>query len=178
MVAYIRDLTRAESQRLSRLLKRSNDVVMVRRAQVIAFSGQGMRPREIAKNLRLHEEYVRELIRRFNAGSFEAIEPGKPTGRPSTILPEQEALIVETALSRPKDLGLPFTVWSLRKLAQYLVKKKVVKTIAIASLSAMLARHDVTYRRTKTWKESNDPEFVAKKNASRRSTRARRSADS
>ena len=48
-----------------------------------AFSGQGMRAREIAKQLHLHEEYVRELIRQFNEGGFEALRPRKATGRPS-----------------------------------------------------------------------------------------------
>ena len=38
-------------------------------------SGQGMRAKEIAAQLLLHEEYVRELIRQFNDGGFDALRP-------------------------------------------------------------------------------------------------------
>nr|WP_246002626.1 helix-turn-helix domain-containing protein [Allorhizocola rhizosphaerae] len=38
-------------------------------------------------------------------------------GRPCRISGEDEAFIVATANARPIKLGLPFTHWSLRKLA-------------------------------------------------------------
>ncbi len=71
MCLYVRDLDVAESRQLSRILKSSRTVTYMRRAQVVAFSGQGMRVQEIASRLYLHEEYVRELIRRFNEASNE-----------------------------------------------------------------------------------------------------------
>ena len=65
MCSFVRELTVTEGQQLSRILKTSSDAVLLRRAQVIAFSGQGMQAKHTAKQLHLHEEYVRELIRRF-----------------------------------------------------------------------------------------------------------------
>ena len=59
MCLYVRDLTRAESIRLSRWLRRARSVVTMRRAQILAFSGQGMRACQIAKPLRMHQDYVR-----------------------------------------------------------------------------------------------------------------------
>ena len=70
MCLYVRELTFAEGRRLTRVLKTTKTAAYLRRAQVVAFSGQGMRARAIAGRLYLHEEYVRELIRRFNAGGF------------------------------------------------------------------------------------------------------------
>ena len=99
---------------------------MLRRAQVVAFSGQGMQAKHIAKQLCLHEEYVRELIRRFDAGSFEALKPKRRTGRPRDLEPEEAAQVVEIATMRPKDFGLPLTTWSLRKLADFLVARRMV----------------------------------------------------
>ncbi len=83
MCLYVRELTLAEGRRLTRVLKTTKTAAYLRRAQVVAFSGQGMRARAIAGRLYLHEEYVRALIRRFNAGGFAALRPRNPAGRRS-----------------------------------------------------------------------------------------------
>lgn len=171
MCLYIRELTRCEGRRLSDILKTSRSAVMLRRAQVVAFSGQGMRASSIAEQLHLHEEYVRELIRRFNEGSFDALRQRKRTGRPRELEPEEVALVIEVATGRPKDFGMPFTTWSLRKLTEFLVSRRMVAKTSANMLGRVLRENRVTFQRTKTWKESNDPEFAAKKNASRHSTR-------
>jgi hypothetical protein len=41
-------------------------------------------------------------------------------------------------------------------------KDRPVTTISRERLGQFLANHDVTFQRTKTWKESNDPERDAK----------------
>ena len=171
MCLYVRDLTAAEGQRLSKILKTSRSAVMLRRAQVVAFSGQGMRASEIADQLHLHEEYVRELVRRFNEGSFDALRQRKRTGRPRELEPEEVAQVIEVATSRPRDFGMPFTTWSLRKLTDFLLSRRMVAKTSANMLGRILRENGVTFQRTKTWKESNDPEFAAKKNRSRRSTR-------
>jgi transposase len=174
MCNFVRDLTSAEGQHLSRILKASTNAVMLRRAQVIAFSGQGMQAKYIGKQLHLHEEYVRELIRRFDAGSFEALKPKPRTGRPRELEPEEVAQIIEVATMRPKDCGLPFTTWSLRKIADFLVRRRIVSKTSANMVGRILRENGITFQRTKTWKESNDPEFAPKKNESRPSTRKRR----
>ena len=174
MCSFVRDLTAAEGRQLSRILKSSTNAVMLRRAQVIAFSGQGMQAKHIGEHLHLHEEYVRELIRLFEAGSFDALRPKPRTGRPRELEPEEVAQIIEVATMRPKDCGLPFTTWSLRKLADFLVARRVVSKTSANMVGRTLRENGITFQRTKTWKESNDPEFAAKKNGSKRSTRKRR----
>ena len=176
MCVYVRDLTGHESRRLSRGLRESKNATYLRRLQVVAFSGQGMRAKEIAERLYFHVEYVRELIRRFNAGSLDSLKPRKSTGRPREHTPEEVSLIVEVASTRPRLLGLPFGVWSLRKLADYVVDEGIVRKTSHSSLQRILKENAITCQRTKTWKESNDPEFDAKKNASSASTRGRRKA--
>ena len=67
------DLTGAESRRLTGWLRNSRNGIQMRRAQIIAFSGQGLRVQEIAANLEMNEEYIRELIRNFNDEGFDAL---------------------------------------------------------------------------------------------------------
>ena len=173
MCVFVRELTESESAQLSQILKKSMSAVLLRRAQVVAFSGQCMRAKKIGEHLHLHEEYVRELIRRFNEGSFDSLRPRKASGRPRELEPEAVAQILEVATSRPKDFGLPFTTWSLRKLADFLVARRIVAKTSANMVGRILRENNVTFQRTKTWKESNDPQFASKKSASRRSTRKR-----
>lgn len=174
MCRFVRELSDRESVELSQILKGSKSAVLLRRAQVVAFSGQRMQAKVIAAFLHLHEEYVRELIRRFNEGSFTALRPRPRTGRQRELEAEEVAAVVEVAASRPKDFGMPFTTWSLRKLADFLVRRRLVAKTTANMLGRILRENGVTFQRTKTWKESNDPDFAAKKKRSSGSMRRRR----
>jgi hypothetical protein len=60
------------------------------------------------------------------------------------------------------------------KLRDQLIKWRVVKEISHEQLRQILKRANWSLQRMKTWKESNDPDFDAKKNESSGSTRRRR----
>ena len=92
-----------------------------------------------------------------------SLDPKWAGGRPRLITTEDERFIVETAKARPETLGRPFTHWSIRKLRAYLADNPSrVVAIGRERLRQLLARHDITFQRTKTWKESNDPDRDAK----------------
>ncbi|SEE24644.1 hypothetical protein SAMN05428939_7863 [Streptomyces sp. TLI_105] len=63
----------------------------------------------------------------------------------------------------PTLLGKPFTRWSIRKLADHL-RRNGARPIRIGreALRCLLTRHGITFQRTKTWKESPDPDIDAK----------------
>jgi transposase len=164
MALSVRSLTETEGNRLLHIMRHSRNAVAVRRAQVLIMSDQGSTVQEIAQQTLMHEEYVRELIRRFNAEGLALLRERPKTGRPVEFMEELQAEIVQVALAPPKLLGRPFTVWSLEKLREYLIATKVVKTISIETLRTILHSHGAKLQRTKTWKESNDPAFAVKKN--------------
>lgn len=180
MCLYVRSLTIAEGQRIQRILRRGTNRTVIRRAQVFLMSDQGSRVQEIAQMTLLSEEYIRELIRRFNSGqSKELLEAPRHPGRPRIFSEEMKAEIAEVAMAPPSLLQQPFTRWSLQKLSSYLKKTRQVPQLSLESLRQILAEKGVRLRRTKTWKESNDPAFERKKKGSRGSTTgARRRATS
>ena len=109
------------------------------------------------------EDRVREMIHRFNELGMRSLDPQWAGGRPRQITTDDEAFIVATANARPETFGQPFTRWSIRKLAKFLGDndERVVK-IGRERLRQLLADNDITFQRTKTWKESNDPDRDAK----------------
>ncbi len=76
---------------------------------------------------------------------------------------DDEDFVIPTATTRPSKLGQPFTRWSIRKLAAYLrkVHGRVIR-IGPEALRRLLRRRGITFQRTKTWKESPDPDRDAK----------------
>ncbi len=174
MCVHARTPNTAESKELGRWLKRPRSAVQMRRGQLISFSAQGMRVQEISTTLHLHEEYVRQLIRQYNEEGLAALRTRARSGRPPTLTAEDESVVVEIAKMPPRAFGQPFNQWSLRKLTDCLVGRGMIPKVSHVTIGKVLDQHKVTYQRTRTWKESNDPDFASKKNASTDSTRGRR----
>lgn len=166
MCVYVRELSADEGMRLKLYLRKGKDPVTINRAHVVLASAQGMRVPEIARRYHYSRKWVRYIIHRFNDEGLEAIFPRYAGGRPPAFTEEQKARIVEIALSRPADLGLPFTRWSLSKLQEYLVREEVVESISIEWTRRILLRAGITYQRAKTWMHSSDPLFEVKKTGS------------
>ena len=99
------------------------------------------------------------MIHRFNEIGLRALDPNWAGGRPRRISPDDERYIVTTATTRPGQLGRPFTHWSVRKLADYLATNDVRRVhIGRERLRYLVRRNDISFQRTRIWKESSDPD--------------------
>lgn len=164
MCLYVRDLTTREGQRLQQIVRKDRNRIRVRRAQVILASAQGSKVPAIAARLYFSDQHVRTIIKAFNAEGFDALIPQYGGGRPPTFSAEQRSLIIEYAKCPPDLLGRPFKRWSLEKLREFVIAEKVVASISVETIRQMLKDARVRLRRTKTWKECNDPKLRSKKN--------------
>ena len=161
----VRDLAPQEGQKLLQIIRRgTGSVVRWRRAQIVLWSAQRMSVQQIAEIAFTSEDRVREVIHNFNADGFDSLAPKYAGGRPATFTLPQRQQIKKFALSRPQDHGLPFSTWSLSKLAEFLVAEGVVDDISHEGLRVLLREEGVSFQVIKTFKQSNDPDFEAKKN--------------
>jgi transposase len=161
----VREVSNEEGNRLLGIVRRSSgSVVTWRRAQMVLLSIQHMDVAQIAKVTFTSADRVREVINNFNEDGFDSLYPKYAGGRPPTFtLPERQE-IKKVALSRPADHGLPFSTWSLAKLAEFLVAEGVVDDISHEGLRVLLRKEQVSFQVIKTWKASTDPDYEAKKN--------------
>src|SRR4051794_37668689 len=163
-----RRLSDEEGQRLLRIVRRgepkaARSVIRYRRAMVVLASASGNTVPAIAGLVAADEDTVREVIHRFNELGMRALDPRWAGGRPRRISAEDEGFLIATATTRPGRLGQPFTHWSLRKLVGYLADNpRRIVCIGRERARRLLADHEITFQRTKTWKESPDPEREAK----------------
>ena len=159
----VRRLSDDEGRQLQRIVRRGGggtdkSIVKWRRSMVVLASAGGNTVAAIARLLQTSPDRVREMIHRFNEQGMASLDPKWAGGRPRRITTDDEVFIVTTATARPESVGLPFTRRSLRKLAGYLAENDLRRVvIGRERLRELLARNDITFQRTKTWKESNDP---------------------
>ena len=161
----VREITNVEGNKLLSIVRRgTGSVVRWRRAQIVLWSAQGMDVPQIATIAFTSEDRVREVIHNFNADGFDSLAPKYAGGRPPKFTLPERREIKKIALSRPQDHNLPFSTWSLSKLAEFLVAEGVVDDISHEGLRVLLREEGVSFQVIKTWKQSNDPDFEAKKN--------------
>ncbi len=161
----IREIANEEGKRLLAIVRRSSgSVVTWRRAQMVLLSAQGMDVEAISKVAFTSPDRVRDVINNFNDDGFDSLYPRYAGGRPPTFTLPQRQAVKKIALSRPIDHGLPFSTWSLTKLAEFLVAEGVVDDISHEGLRDLLRTEGVSFQVIKTFKQSNDPDFEAKKN--------------
>jgi transposase len=160
----VREIDDDEGQRLVRIVRRgTGSVVTWRRAQMVLLSAQGMNVAAIARVAFTSDDRVRDVIRNFNADGFGSLYPKYRGGRaPKFTLPQRRE-IKKIAKSRPGEHDLPFSAWSLSKLAEFLVAEGVVDDISHEGLRALLREEGVSFQRIKTWKASKDPDYAVKK---------------
>jgi len=153
-----------EGQKLKRMKQQLTNAVNCRHARIILLSRGGCTNRQIAEHCGCTPTWVRKVIHRFNRAGIEAIcwyPYYCSRDGPRKFLADIVEQICEVALSPPKRL-IGMGVWSLEKLRQYLVEQKIISSISLEWLRQLLRRYRICWRHTKTWKESNDPQFWSK----------------
>jgi transposase len=158
----VRRLNDEEGRQLQQIVRRGGksdrSIVKWRRAMVVLASAGGNDVATIARLVHTSPDRVREMIHRFNDLGMRSLDPRWAGGRPRQITTADRALIVKTAGTRPTKLRLPFTHWSIRKLAEHLASRKGRKVrVGRERLRQILIAEGITFQRTKTWKESPDP---------------------
>ncbi len=157
---FVRELAPHEGQRLKRLSKQSKLASTRQRAMILLASNTLMSAPEIARMLLTDESYVRKVIHDFNRHGFDSLRPRFRGGRPRRISIDDEQRIVAVAGARPDMLGAPYTRWSLAKLSRYLRGQGI--EVSPAQLGRILARNGISLQRTRSWKQSPDPDYEHK----------------
>lgn len=128
MALRLRELTEEERKTIERLVHaRNTPVGKLKRAQIIWLASQGELTPEIAKQVQVSERMVRNRLHRFNEQGLPGLEEAPRSGRPVTYTLEEVSNIIQTALSRPQDLGEPYATWTLDRLVDYQYRIKGIR---------------------------------------------------
>ncbi len=161
----LRRFRRGEKRLLnSKLRDRKLPVWIAQRYRIVALVYAGLSILAAAHHLSCAKETAYRWIAEFNRCGFRLFDrSSNPAGRPSQLTRRELALLYHIAQKRPTDVGRPFTNWSMTKLQDYLVKRRRFPNVSPEWLRRLLRRAKISWQRTKTWKQSHDPQFREKK---------------
>jgi len=159
-----RMLRPGEKLKLKHMKRQLTNSVNYLHARIILLSRGCLNNRQIASNCGCTQTWVRQIIHRFNCGGIDAITWYPyycARDGPRKFFAYIVEQVCEVALSPPKRL-IGMSVWSLEKLREYLIEQKIIPSISLEWLRQLLRRCKVRWRHTKTWKDSDDPQFWPK----------------
>jgi transposase len=164
----LRRLTGAERQLLRAKVKDLSLPARIhQRYRVVDELRQGRSVGEAAARAGCHFTVAYDWLHRFNDTGFDRFEQvTNPRGRPPILRATQLRELVDVALSSPLERGLPFTTWSVAKLATYCRRRRLLPAISDEWVRRVLRREGLSAQRIRTWKKSTDPAFDTKKNES------------
>jgi transposase len=178
MTIRVRAVSEEEREALGRMA-RSHTLCagLVRRAQIVLHALEGLKAPEIGARMNLGGVTVRHWLKRFNARGLEGLDEDVRSGRPPTYSAEQRSAVINAALTRPADLGLPFASWTLDRLVAYLSEQGIA--MRRSRISEIFIQEGLKWRHEETWFGARvDPEFARKRGRSSNSTRQHRRAAS
>lgn len=164
----LRPLTRSERTRLAAKVRDLKLPTRInRRYRVIAEVRRGCSVHEAAERAGTNLQSAYDWVHRFNASGFRTFEAvSNPRGRVPIITTAQLQRLVEVALSSPRAFGLPYSAWTVPKLAAYCREHKLIPPFCDEWVRRLLRQAGLSAQRIRTWKTSSDPRFGPKALAS------------
>lgn len=125
----------------------------VDRAMIILYSNEGKSLDQIIALTRKSRPVISKWRKRFHKYRIEGLKDAKRSGKPKTITPEQKALVVEKACTKPEG---GYTNWSQQRIADEV-------GISQSKVFQILKRADLKPHKIEYWcGKSRDPEFEHK----------------
>jgi transposase len=136
---YVVKLTSKERQKLLAIVgKGQNKALVIRRAHILLKSDEGRTDEQIAGMLYCESDTVRNVRKRFSEDGLEGALEDKPGPAPARSLDaHQEAYLIALTCSRPPAGQAR---WTLKLLAEQLVKDGIVESISPETVRLMLEK--------------------------------------
>lgn len=154
---------------LEKLYRTTREARLRTRAQMVLLAAeQRLSAAEIAEIVRASEETVRRWLKRYLAEGVEGLRDVPHPGAPRKVTEEYRELLVQVVRRRPRSLGLPFSVWTLRRLADYMAEQTGIRVEHETTVRLHLKAAGIVLSRPQHTITSPDPEYALKKRRSKR----------
>jgi transposase len=138
------------------------------RAQMVLLAAERrMTAAEIAEIVRASEETVRRWLKRYLAEGVEGLRDTPRPGAPRKVTAEYRERLVHAVRRRPRSLGLPFSLWTLRRLADHMAERTGIR-VEYETVRLHLKAAGIVLSRPQHTITSPDPEYALKKRRSKR----------
>jgi transposase len=148
---------------LEELYQTTKDVRLRTRAQMMLLAAEkGLTAPQIAEIVRDDEQTVRRWMKRYMAEGIEGLKDAPKPGNPGKVTAEYEEKLLAAVRRRPRSLDLPYSSWTLQRLADYMAEATGLRVEA-ETVRLHLAKHEIVMSRPQHKISSPDPEYLVKK---------------
>jgi transposase len=155
-------------QELDELYRTTKDVRLRTRAQMVLLSGeQGLVAGQIASIVRQNDQTVRMWLKRYQAEGIPGLYDEPRSGAPGKVTESYKEKLIQTVRQRPRSLGLPYSLWTLSRLADYMAQATGIR-VHEKTVRHHLQAADIVLSRPQHKISSPDPEYQVKKRRSKR----------
>ncbi len=150
-------------ERLETLYRTTRVVRLRTRAQMVLLAvEQRLAAPAIAVIVREDEETVRRWLKRYRAEGISGLQDRPLPGSPGKVTPAYQEALLAAVRRRPRSLGLPYSLWTLRRLADYLAEQTGLR-VSYETVRRVLAAAGIVLSRPQHTISSPDPEYAVKK---------------
>jgi len=108
---------------LAKLYRTTRDVRLRTRTQIVLLAAeQRLTAPAIARIVREDDQTVRTWLKRYLREGIEGLKDRPMPGAPSKVTPAYVEQLLQAVRRRPRSLGLPYSLWTLQRLADYLAQ--------------------------------------------------------
>jgi transposase len=163
----IPELTAEELAAVDTLYRTTRAVRLRTRAQIVLLAGeQRLAAPTIAAIVREDEETVRRWLKRYRAEGSAGLQDRPMPGAPGKVTPAYREALLAAVRRRPRSLGLPYSLWTLRRLADYLAEQTGLR-VSYETVRRVLAAAEIVLSRPQHTISSPDPAYAVKKRRSK-----------
>ena len=141
-------LNENELSEIEESLQKSQKARVVKRATALRMLHQGHPPQEVAEILIVSPATIYGWFHRFKAEGAAGLDHHPKSGRPPTADESYLKVLEEPLDTDPGELGYEFTIWTVERLNQHLIKV-TGKQIVDERLRTIMKEHGWVYRRPK-----------------------------
>ena len=157
-----------ELEAIETLYRTTRQVRLRTRAQIVLLAGeQRLAAPAIARIVREDEQTVRRWLKRYLAEGVEGLKDRPMPGAPGKVTPAYQEQLLAAVRRRPRSLGQPYSLWTLRRLADYLAERTGLR-VSHETVRRVLAAAEIVLSRPQHTISSPDPEYAGIKRRSRR----------
>jgi transposase len=161
-------LSEEQLDELQELYRTTKDVRLRTRSQMILLAAeQGMSAPAIAQIVRESDQTVRNWFKRYQAEGMEGLKDAPMPGAPRKVTPEYVKQLVEVVRLHPRSLGLPFSMWTLARLADYLAEQTGIR-VEGETVRVHLKEAEIVLSQPQHQISSPDPAYLVKKRRSKK----------
>ena len=160
-------LNNCQRDELDQLYRTTKDPRLRTRAQMVFLSAeQDRNAPEIAGIVRESEVTVQRWLKRYLAEGVEGLKDAPRPGRAATVTEAYRTELLAAVRRRPRNLDLPYSLWTLQRLADYLAEKTGLR-VSDETVRQTLKKADIVLSRPQHKISSPDPDYEVKKRRSK-----------